>query len=94
MNQEYVYGSLKRKKTCEAYQSMVRDKVEEAEWKYSDVNEHWQQMKNLMMATAKDVCGMSKGPCRTVIYSTVLLTGPATCHQFGFLFHEQSVADD
>ena len=43
---------------------MVRDKVEEAEWKYSDVNEHWQQMKNLMTGTAKDVCGMSKGPCR------------------------------
>jgi len=43
---------------------MVRDNVEEAEWKYSDVDEHWQQMKNLMMEKAKDVCGMSKGPCR------------------------------
>ena len=32
---------LKEEKTCEEYQSMVRDKVEEAEWKYSDVNEHW-----------------------------------------------------
>ena len=31
------------------------------EWKYSDVNEHSQQMKNLMMETAKDECGMSKG---------------------------------
>ena len=32
---------LKEEKTCEEYQSMVRDEVEEAEWKYSDVNEHW-----------------------------------------------------
>jgi len=24
---------------------MVRDKVEEAEWKYLDVNEHWQRIK-------------------------------------------------
>jgi len=50
--------------TCEDYRSMVRDKVEEADWKYSDVNEHWQQMKNLMMETAKDVRGMLKGPCK------------------------------
>ena len=42
---------------------MARDKVEEAEWKYVDVNEHWQQMKN-MVDTAQDICGMSKGPCR------------------------------
>ena len=26
---------LKEEKTCEEYQSMVRDKVEEADWKYS-----------------------------------------------------------
>jgi len=26
--------------------SLVRDKIEEAEWKYLHVNEHWQQMKN------------------------------------------------
>ena len=55
---------LKEEKTCEEYQSLVRDKVEETEWKYSDVNEHWQQKKNLMMETAKDVRRMSKGPCR------------------------------
>jgi len=30
--------------TCEEYKSMVRDKLEEAEWKDLDVNEHWQQM--------------------------------------------------
>ena len=62
MNQECLYGSLRRKRR-EEYQGMVRDKVEEAEWKYSGVNYHWQQMKKLMMETAKDVCGMSKGPC-------------------------------
>jgi len=43
---------------------MVRDKVEEAEWKYLDVNEHWQQMKNLMMETAQVTCRLSKGLCR------------------------------
>ena len=63
MSQECVFGSLRRKRR-EEYQSMVRDKVVEAEWKYSDVYEHWQQMKNLVRETAKDVCGMSKGPCR------------------------------
>jgi len=41
---------------------MVRDKVEEADWKCLDVNEHWQQMKSIMMETAQDICGMSKGP--------------------------------
>jgi len=55
---------LKEEKTCEEYQSMVKDKVEEAEWKYLDVNEHWQQMKNIMMDTAQVTCGLSKGPCK------------------------------
>jgi len=55
---------LKDEKTCEEYQSMVKDKVAEAEWKYIDVNEHWQQMKNIMMDSAQDTCGMSKGPCK------------------------------
>jgi len=32
---------------------MVKDKVAEAEWNYLDVNEHWQQMKNIMMETAQ-----------------------------------------
>jgi len=43
---------------------MARDKVEEAKWKGLGVNEHWQQMKGLMMETAQDICGMTKGPCR------------------------------
>jgi len=43
---------------------MVRDKVDEAEWKYLDVNEHWQQMKNIMMETAQDICALSKDHCR------------------------------
>jgi len=54
----------KEEKTCEEYQSMVKDKVVEAEWNYFDVNEHWQQMKNIMMDTAQVTCGLSKGPCR------------------------------
>ena len=28
--------------------SMVRDKVEEEEWKHLDVNEHWHKMKKIM----------------------------------------------
>jgi len=43
-----VYGSSRRKRR-EEYKNMVRDKVEEAEWKYLDVNEHWQKMKKIMM---------------------------------------------
>ena len=43
---------------------MVRDKVEEEEWKQLDVNEHWHKMKRIMMETAQNICGMSKGPCR------------------------------
>jgi len=43
---------------------MVKDKVAEAEWKYLDVKEHWQQMKNIMMETAQVTCGLSKGPWR------------------------------
>ena len=50
---------LKEKKTYEQYQSMVRDKVAEAEWKYLDVDQHWQQMKNIMVT-----CGLSKGQCK------------------------------
>jgi len=41
---------------------MVRVKVEEAEWKYLDENEHWQQMKNIMMETAQVICGLSESP--------------------------------
>jgi len=32
---------------------MVKEKAVEAEWKYLDVNEHWQQMKNIMIETAQ-----------------------------------------
>jgi len=38
-SQECVYGSSRRKRR-EKYKSIVRDKVEEPEWKYLDVNEH------------------------------------------------------
>jgi len=47
----YLY--LKEEKTCEDYQIMVKDTVAGVEWKYLDVNEHWQQMKNIMMDTAQ-----------------------------------------
>jgi len=30
---------------------MVKDKVAEAEWTYFGVNEHWKQMKNVIMET-------------------------------------------
>jgi len=55
---------LKEEEICEQYNGMVRYKVEEAEWKYHDVNEHWQQVKNIMMETAQDICGLSKGQYR------------------------------
>ena len=51
---------LKEEKTCEEYQSMVKDKVAEAEWNCTDVNEHCQQMKNIMMDTAQVTCGLTK----------------------------------
>jgi len=44
---------LNEEKTCEQYQNMVKDKVVEGEWKYIDMNEHWHQMKNIMMETAQ-----------------------------------------
>ena len=37
----------------EEYKIIVKDKVEEVEWKYRDVKEHWQQVKNIMMETAQ-----------------------------------------
>jgi len=55
---------LKEEKTCEEYRCIVRDKVEEAKWKGLGVNDHWQQMKGIMMETAQDICGMTKGPHR------------------------------
>jgi len=55
---------LKEEKTCEEYQSMVKDKVAEAECKCTDVNEDRQQMKNIIMDTAQVTCGLTKGPCR------------------------------
>jgi len=55
---------LKEKKTCEEYTCMVGDKVEEAKWKGLCVSDHWQQMKGIMMESAQDICGMTKGPRR------------------------------
>jgi len=57
-----MYGSSRTKRHVE-YACMFRDKVEEATWKGLDVNDQWQQMKGLMMETAQDICGMTKGPC-------------------------------
>ena len=47
---------LKEEKTCEEFRCMVGDKVEEVKWKGLDVNDHWQQMKGIMMETAQDIC--------------------------------------
>jgi len=43
---------------------MVGEKVEETKWKGQCVNDHWLQMKGIMMESAKDICGMTKGSCR------------------------------
>jgi len=55
---------FKEEKTCEDYRCRVGGKVEEAKWKGLGVNDHWQQMKGIMMETAQDLCGMTKGPPR------------------------------
>ena len=55
---------LKEEKTCEEFRCKVGDKVEEVKWKGLCVNDHWQQMKGIMMETAQDICGMTKGPPR------------------------------
>ena len=46
-------------KTCEEYQSMNKDKVAETEWKYLDVNEQLQQMKNITRSHPDMVGDMS-----------------------------------
>jgi len=56
------YPSMRKRR--EEYKSIVKDKVEGAELKYLHVNEHWQQVKNIMMETSQVACGLSKGPCR------------------------------
>ena len=43
---------------------MAGDKVEDVKWKGLGVNDHWQQMKDIMMETAQDIYGMTKGPRR------------------------------
>ena len=55
---------FKEEKTCEDYRCRVGGKVKEAKWKGLGVNDHWQQMKGIMMETAQDICGMTKGPPR------------------------------
>jgi len=55
---------LKEEKAREEYRSMVGDKVEEAKSKGLCVNDHWQQMKGIMMESAQDICGMTKRPRR------------------------------
>ena len=55
---------LKEEQTCEEYKSMVRDKVQQEEWKHLDVNEHWHKMKKIIMETAQHIGAVSKGPCR------------------------------
>ena len=66
---------LKEEKTCEEFRCLVGDKVEEVKWKGLGVNDHWQQMKGIMMETPQDICGMTKGPpvllvvlCRVTAY--------------------------
>jgi len=51
---------LKEEKTCEEYRSMVGDKVEEAKCKGLCVNDHWQQIKGIMMESAQDMWNNKK----------------------------------
>ena len=45
---------LKEEKTCEEFRCLVGDYVEEVKWKGLGVNDHWQQIKGLMMETAQE----------------------------------------
>jgi len=60
---------LKEEKTCE-YQSMVKNKVAEAEWKCLDAKEHCKQMKN-MMEIAQFTCGLLKGLCSLQVVEAI-----------------------
>ena len=40
---------VKEEKTCEEFRCMVGDKVEEVKWKGLGVNDHWQQMKGIVV---------------------------------------------
>jgi len=55
---------LKEEKTCEEFRCMVGDKVEEVKWKGLGVNDHWQQMNDMMMETAQDMWN-DKRPTQT-----------------------------
>jgi len=45
-----VHGwKLNEEQICEEYKRMVRDKIEEENWKHLDINEHWHKMKKIMM---------------------------------------------
>jgi len=46
---------LKEEKICEEFRCMVGDKVDAVKWKGLGVNDHWQQMKDIMMETARDI---------------------------------------
>jgi len=41
---------------------MVRDKVDEEEWKHLDVNEYWHKMKKIMTETAQHIMWNVKRP--------------------------------
>ena len=61
---------LKEEKTCEKYRCMVGDQVEEAKCKGLCVNDHWQQMKGIMMESAQDICGINTKNCSLSIVLT------------------------
>ena len=87
---------LKEEKTCEEFRCMVRDKVEEVKWKGLGVNDHWQQMKGIMMETAQDICGMTKGPPRPFHFTSSTLSPTMhlnSSHVFSSLsFHTRTLS--
>jgi len=52
---------LREEGTCEEFGCMVGDRVEEVEWRGLGVDDHWQQMKGVVMETAQDICGVAEG---------------------------------
>ena len=51
------------------------NKVVETEWKYLDVNDHWQQLNNIMRETAQVTCELSKGPSMQSLENMVVEWG-------------------
>ena len=63
---------LKEERTCEEYYSMVRDKVEEDEWKHLDVNVTDRQTGQRSDSIGRTVLQTVAQKCYIICYGTVV----------------------